>query len=96
MAVKGYEKPSAPEPFLGDCGRFGSEMITESRKSRHFVSTGKSAFQECGQLFKAGGFKAVFRRYGWKALIALFAYYLIRDLTLYLLIPYLIAEHIIL
>lgn len=55
----------------------------------------KSTLQECRATFKAGGFRAVFRRYGWKIFAAFLAYYLIRDSILYLLIPYLVARHFI-
>ena len=40
--------------------------------------------------FKEGGLRGLFRRYGWKLFAAFFLFYLIRDLTLYVLIPYLI------
>ena len=34
--------------------------------------------------------KMMFKKYGWKLGVAIFMYYLIRDVTLYILIPYLI------
>ena len=34
--------------------------------------------------------KMTFKKYGWKLGVAIFMYYLIRDVTLYILIPYLI------
>jgi hypothetical protein len=54
-----------------------------------------TTLQECRSTFKDGGFKAVMRRYGWKIFAAFFAYYLVRDLILYVLVPYLIARHFI-
>lgn len=45
--------------------------------------------------FKQKGFKGTIRRYGWKLFAAFFAYYLIRDSIIYLLIPYLIAKHLL-
>ena len=34
--------------------------------------------------------KMMFKKYGWKLGVAIFMYYLIRDVTLYIVIPYLI------
>lgn len=45
--------------------------------------------------FKAGGVKGVFKHYGWKIVAGVFFYYLIRDITLYLIIPWMIAKHFI-
>lgn len=33
-------------------------------------------------------FQLAYKKYGWKALAGVFAYYLVRDLTLYVFIPY--------
>ncbi len=49
-----------------------------------------SSFTEARQIYREKGFKAVFRRFGWKLVVIIFCYYLIRDVTLYILIPYLI------
>jgi hypothetical protein len=37
--------------------------------------------------FKEGGFQALRKKYGWKMFAAIFGYYLVRDVTLYVLIP---------
>ncbi len=66
--------------------------MTESKTSG-FFATIKSALHECRATFKAGGFRAVVRRYGWKIFAVFFIYYLIRDLLIYVLIPYLVARH---
>jgi hypothetical protein len=42
--------------------------------------------------FKESGFKAVARKYGWKLFLVVFVYYLIRDVTIYIVIPYLIYQ----
>jgi hypothetical protein len=55
--------------------------------------SGKQMLQECRQTFKDGGVKAVIRRYGWKFFAVFFVYYLVRDLSLYVLLPYLVAKH---
>lgn len=53
-----------------------------------FVRNARSTYHE-------GGFKAVWKRYGWKFFAAFFLYYLIRDSLLYVVIPYLIARGLI-
>jgi hypothetical protein len=40
-------------------------------------------------------FTFLFKKYGWKILVALFLYYLIRDTTLYVVIPWLLAKRLI-
>ena len=35
------------------------------------------------------------KKYGWKAAVAIFMYYLIRDVSLYILLPWMIAKNII-
>jgi hypothetical protein len=52
----------------------------------------KGLCQEMTTLFKEQGFKAILARFGWKFLIIVFFYYLIRDVTLYILIPYFITK----
>lgn len=41
---------------------------------------------------KEGGIKKLFKVYGWKAAAAIFVYYLVRDVTLYIVIPWLVAR----
>lgn len=36
--------------------------------------------------------KIMFKKYGWKVGLAIFMYYLIRDVTLYVILPYLIMR----
>lgn len=43
-------------------------------------------------IWKQEGLRALYRRYGWKLLAGLFAYYLVRDLTLYVLLPVLLVR----
>lgn len=50
------------------------------------------AVLEVRTLYREAGFRGVFKRYGWKVIAGFFAYYLIRDLTLYVLLPYLVAK----
>ena len=67
--------------------------MSELTGSRRLWSWLRGALQECRQTFKEGGFRAVFRRYGWKIFAVFFMYYLIRDLILYVLIPLLLAKY---
>jgi hypothetical protein len=39
--------------------------------------------------------KMMFKKYGWKVGVALFMYYLIRDVILYIIIPYLVVRGLI-
>jgi hypothetical protein len=52
-------------------------------------------FSEAKATLKKDGFKGLFRQFGWKLFVAIFAYYLIRDVTLYVLIPWFIAKRLI-
>lgn len=44
--------------------------------------------------FRAGGFAGLVRKYGWKFVAGFVAFYLIRDVTLYLLMPWLAAKEL--
>ena len=46
-------------------------------------------------IIRESGFKAFFRKRGWKVIAVVFTYYLIRDTFLYILLPYLIAREIL-
>ena len=38
--------------------------------------------------------RIMFKKYGWKLGVAIFIYYLIRDVTLYIIIPYLVYKNL--
>ena len=38
--------------------------------------------------------KMLFKKYGWRAAVGIFMYYLIRDITLYIIVPYFIYKGI--
>ena len=40
-------------------------------------------------------FKSLLSKYGWKLAILIFCAYLVRDVTLYILIPWLVAKNFI-
>lgn len=50
---------------------------------------GLAMLKEIKATFKQGGFRGLHKRYGWKILAGIFAYYLVRDVTLYVIFPYL-------
>ncbi len=53
----------------------------------------RRSLKEVRSTFRESGLKGVVRRYGWKIFAAFFVYYLVRDLTLYIVIPWVIARH---
>tara|TARA_B100000242_G_scaffold149989_1_gene106993 strand:+ start:108 stop:332 length:225 start_codon:yes stop_codon:yes gene_type:complete len=48
--------------------------------------------KEYRQVIMEKGFKGFIKIYGWKLVVVVFLYYLIRDSILYILIPYLFAK----
>ncbi|KYG65128.1 hypothetical protein AZI87_11195 [Bdellovibrio bacteriovorus] len=48
--------------------------------------------REAKKVFRESGLKGVIKRYGWKFFAVFFAYYLIRDVTLYILLPLYLAN----
>lgn len=48
--------------------------------------------KEMALSIKNDGLRVSFKRYGWRLVSAVVVYYLIRDLTLYVLIPYLMIS----
>lgn len=48
--------------------------------------------QEWTKLLREKGLKGFIREKGWKVVVAIFAYYLVRDSLLYIIIPFLIAQ----
>lgn len=55
-----------------------SRMYLEMKKAKHILKT--------------QGLRALFTKYGWKLVVGLFCYYLIRDISLYLVLPALIGR----
>tara|TARA_B100002019_G_C20842243_1_gene390474 strand:+ start:154 stop:387 length:234 start_codon:yes stop_codon:yes gene_type:complete len=43
-------------------------------------------------VFREKGFKAGLKSLGWKTLAAIFIFYLVRDVIIYILIPYFVAK----
>lgn len=49
-------------------------------------------FKDVKQTYKEGGFKALRKKYGWKMFAVIISYYLVRDITLYVVIPYFVIK----
>lgn len=47
----------------------------------------RSILRAARDILRTRGIKGLFREYGWKFVLVIFTYYLIRDVTLYILIP---------
>ena len=43
-------------------------------------------------IYKKEGSKAAVKAAGWKVVLVIIIYYLVRDITLYIVIPYLVAK----
>lgn len=43
--------------------------------------------QDAKATYREGGLRALRKKYGWKMFAVIFGYYLVRDTTLYILIP---------
>jgi len=48
--------------------------------------------KEMALSIKNDGLRASFKRYGWRLFSLVVAYYLVRDTSLYIVIPYLVAS----
>lgn len=51
--------------------------------------------REAKEVFREKGLKGVIQRFGWKFFALFFAYYLVRDVTLYILLPWYLANKIV-
>ena len=46
-------------------------------------------------IIKKEGVKSFLKKKGWKLLVVLFLFYLVRDVTLYIIIPYLLIDNLV-
>ena len=70
-------------------------MKANSSKQKTLLRWAPHVFTEARQIFRESGLKGVIRRYGWKFFAVFFVYYLIRDVTLYILLPWYIAQKLV-
>lgn len=73
---------------------FKEQGTVDLAQKTTLLSKLRGQFAEGRALWREAGFKGVVRKYGWKFFALFFVYYLIRDLTIYILVPYLIAQKI--
>ena len=66
--------------------------LSEPLAKPSFFKKIRQGFIEVRMTFRESGLKAVARRYGWKVFAAFFVYYLVRDLILYIALPWLMAH----
>lgn len=72
------------------------DLITKEQEKPASVFTRlKLLLIDLKATFKEGGFKLVIRKFGWKVFALFFVYYLIRDVTLYILLPWMISKSLI-
>ena len=45
------------------------------------------------KIYRSGGIKILFKKKGWKVVIAFFSFYLVRDTLFYIIIPWLGYNH---
>lgn len=61
-------------------------MMSDHEKVSFYQKT-KKLLIDLRQTFRESGLKGLYKKYGWKLFLAFFLYYLIRDVTLYILLP---------
>ncbi|MBS1963517.1 MAG: hypothetical protein JST04_14980 [Bdellovibrionales bacterium] len=44
---------------------------------------------------KRNGFRSLFRKYGWKLVALVFTTYLVRDIALYIVLPWLVSRNLL-
>jgi hypothetical protein len=67
-------------------------MNTLRFKFQSLIRWTPPVLRDASAIFREKGMKGVFQRFGWKFFAAFFAYYLIRDLTIYVLIPWYLSK----
>jgi hypothetical protein len=70
--------------------RKNSPMIPPMKEREK--SLGLQFLREFKTTLRETGFKGIAKKYGWKLFLVLFVYYLVRDIILYLALPYLIYQ----
>lgn len=62
-------------------------------KIKGFLKT--TGMMDFAHSLKNDGLRATIKRFGWKFFAIVFVYYLVRDVTLYIILPWMIARHFI-
>ena len=77
---------------LDSAGEITPDVPKLSRWQRISLRLTPKFVRRAKDIYRIGGMRAVIKDCGWKLLVGLFFYYLIRDSILYLLIPYMLAK----
>jgi hypothetical protein len=88
----GMEKVSLPNDTQMPLPELIASQEDSSPRVSFLARLAPKVVREARDTFKQSGVRGVTRKYGWKIFAAFFAYYLIRDSVIYLLVPYLIAR----
>jgi len=84
-----YDTKGIAAPFLIAAGFTIIAFITASRFPSGLGSRKKPAWLiEPSKIWRAEGFRGLLKRYGWKFVAVFFVYYLIRDISLYIVLPW--------
>ncbi|MEN0058685.1 MAG: hypothetical protein AAGB31_07610 [Bdellovibrio sp.] len=70
-------------------------MEKTSAKPRFLERWTPRVIREAKDVFRQKGLKGVIQRYGWKFFAVFFVYYLVRDITLYILLPWYLANKLL-
>lgn len=55
----------------------------------------RSFLAEVKTEWKQNGARSLLRKYGWKLVAVVFTTYLVRDVALYIVLPWLVARHLV-
>jgi MFS family permease len=84
-----YDVHGIAVPFLAAAGlSLLAFVVAVVWRARGFV-------HEATLTFRQGGLRGTFDRYGWKLFAGFFLFYLVRDVTLYMILPYLAARGVL-
>jgi hypothetical protein len=81
-------------PSFGEKATMSEGYATEKAENASTISRLRALLREAKAEMKQNGLRGLFRRFGWKFFAAIFIYYLVRDVTLYILLPWYIAKNL--
>ena len=60
------------------------------------MARARSHLVEVKAEWKMNGSRAVFQKFGWRFVALIFTTYLVRDVAIYIVLPWLVARHLVL
>jgi hypothetical protein len=75
---------------LGSLADEGSKLDRRPKETR--LSAFALEFKNARQILRERGGRALWQKYGWKAVAAILAAYLVRDVVVYLLLPFFVMK----